>query len=126
MIYVHIGAGAGDLDSGALFRDGFSEFVKQIDDDDKRIYVVEANPSNISKLEETWKDYKNAEIFNFAISSSTKYEKKIKFYYSLDDAPHFQLFSNDINHIKKIYKDFTSLFVTRHEVSYDIPLSCLS
>ena len=51
MIYVHIGAGAGDLDAGALFRDGFSEFVKQIDDDDKRIYVVEANPSNISKLE---------------------------------------------------------------------------
>ena len=31
MIYVHIGAGAGDLDAGALFRDGFSEFVKQID-----------------------------------------------------------------------------------------------
>ena len=80
MIYVHIGAGAGDLDAGALFRDGFSEFVKQIDDDDKRIYVVEANPSNISKLEETWKNYKNVEIFNFAISSSAKYDKKIKFY----------------------------------------------
>ena len=76
MIYVHIGAGAGDLDAGALFRDGFSEFVKQIDDNDKRIYVVEANPSNISKLQETWKNYKNVEIFNFAISSSVNYKKK--------------------------------------------------
>ena len=109
MIYVHIGAGAGDLDSGALFRDGFSEFVKQNDDDDKKIYVVEANPSNISKLEETWKNYKNIEIFNFAISSSTKYEKKIKFYYSLDDAPHYQQFSNDIEHVKKIYKDLDKI-----------------
>ena len=34
MIYIHIGAGAGDLDSGAHFRDGFSEFVKQSDDGD--------------------------------------------------------------------------------------------
>ena len=109
MIYVHIGAGAGDLDAGALFRDGFSEFVKQIDDDDKRIYVVEANPSNISKLEETWKNYKNVEIFNFAISSSAKYEKKIKFYYSLNDAPHYQLFSNDIEHVKKYYKDLNRI-----------------
>ena len=109
MIYVHIGAGAGDLDSGALFRDGFSEFVKQNDDDDKKIYVVEANPSNISKLEETWKNYKNIEIFNFAISSSAKFEKKIKFYYSLDDAPHYQQFSNDIDHVKKIYKDLDKI-----------------
>ena len=62
MIYVHIGAGAGDLDAGAHFRDGFSEFVKQSDDSEKKIYVVEANPSNISKLEETWKNYKNVNL----------------------------------------------------------------
>jgi FkbM family methyltransferase len=105
MIYVHIGAGAGDLDKGANLRDGFSEFVKQSKDNDKRIYVVEANPSNISKLEESWKNYKNVKIFNFAVSSSSYDEKKIKFYYSLDDAPHYQQFSNDIEHIKKYYKD---------------------
>ena len=101
MIYVHIGAGAGDLDKGANLRDGFSEFVKQSKDNDKRIYVVEANPSNISKLIESWKNYKNVKIFNFAVSSSSYDEKKIKFYYSLDDAPHYQQFSNDIEHIKK-------------------------
>ena len=105
MIYVHIGAGAGDLDAGALFRDGFSEFVKKNNDEDKRIYLVEANPSNISKLKISWKDYKNVKIFDFAITSSKQDEKKIKFYYSLDDAPHYQQFSNDIEHVKKNYKD---------------------
>ena len=105
MIYVHIGAGAGDLDAGALFRDGFSEFVKKNNDEDKRIYLVEANPSNISKLKISWKDYKNAKIFDFAITSSKQDEKRIKFYYSLDDAPHYQQFSNDIEHVKKNYKN---------------------
>ena len=62
MIYVHIGAGAGDLDAGAHFRDGFSEFVKENDDQNKKIYLVEANPSNISKLKESWKDYRNVQI----------------------------------------------------------------
>ena len=109
MIYVHIGAGAGDLDAGALFRDGFSEFVKKNNDDDKRIYLVEANPSNISKLKISWKDYKNAKIFDFAITSSKQDEKRIKFYYSLDDAPHYQQFSNDIEHVKKNYKDLKKI-----------------
>ncbi len=109
MIYVHIGAGAGDLDAGALFRDGFSEFVKKNNDEDKRIYLVEANPSNISKLKISWKDYKNAKIFDFAITSSKQDEKRIKFYYSLDDAPHYQQFSNDIEHVKKNYKDLKKI-----------------
>ena len=109
MIYVHIGAGAGDLDAGALFRDGFSEFVKKNKDEDKRIYLVEANPSNISKLKISWKDYKNAKIFDFAITSSKQDEKRIKFYYSLDDAPHYQQFSNDIEHVKKNYKDLKKI-----------------
>jgi hypothetical protein len=30
-IYIQIGAGAGDLDSRANFRDGFSEYVKKLD-----------------------------------------------------------------------------------------------
>ena len=29
MIYVHLGAGAGDKDEGALFRCGFTEFIKK-------------------------------------------------------------------------------------------------
>lgn len=30
MIFVHIGAGVGDLDPSTNFRDGFSEYVKKI------------------------------------------------------------------------------------------------
>lgn len=30
-IYIQIGAGAGDLDSRANFRDGFTEYVKKLD-----------------------------------------------------------------------------------------------
>ena len=109
MIYVHIGAGAGDLDAGAHFRDGFSEFVKKNDDQNKKIYLVEANPSNISKLKESWKDYRNVKIFNFAITSSKQHENRVKFFYSLDDAPHYQQFSNDIEHVKKNYKDLKKI-----------------
>ena len=29
MIFVHLGAGAGDLDEGANFRCGFTEFIKK-------------------------------------------------------------------------------------------------
>ena len=47
MIFIHIGAGVGDLDSSVNFRDGFSEYVKKNKSEEKRIYVVEANPKNI-------------------------------------------------------------------------------
>ena len=58
MIFVHIGAGVGDLDSSANFRDGFSEYVKKIESQEKKIFVVEANPKNIEKLKICWKNYK--------------------------------------------------------------------
>lgn len=105
MIYVHIGAGVGDQDPGANFRDGFTEFVKKSNDLNKEIIVVEANPSNISKLKIAWKDYSNVKIFNFAVSTKKNKNEKIKFYYSLEDVPHYQVFSNDINHILKYYKN---------------------
>ena len=38
MIFVHIGAGAGDLDPKAGFRDGFSEFVKKKKDIKKKYF----------------------------------------------------------------------------------------
>ena len=33
MIFVHLGAGAGDLDQGANFRCGFTEFIKKNSED---------------------------------------------------------------------------------------------
>ena len=103
MNFVHIGAGAGDLDPSSNFRDGFSEYVKNLDCTKKNIFLIEANPKNIEKLKECWKDYKNAKIFNFAITPNNFLEKKINLFYSEEDGPHYQLLSSDRNHIKNYF-----------------------
>ena len=98
MNFLHIGGGAGDLDPSTNFRDGFSEFVKKYRVEKKNIFIVEANPSNISTLKKSWSKYKSVKIFNIAISN--KRTKKIKFFFSEKDAPYYQLFSSNIKHIK--------------------------
>ena len=100
MIFVHIGAGAGDLDSSANFKDGFSEYVKKIKSHEKKIFVVEANPKNIEKLKVCWKNYKYVKIFNFAITPDDYLKDNMVFYYSQDDKPHYQLLSYDKDHVK--------------------------
>ena len=103
MNFIHIGAGAGDKDPSSGFRDGFSEYVKKHKSKNKKIIVVEANQKNIKKLRETWKDYKNTKILNYAITPNNSKKKKIKLFYSVDDAPHYQVCSMDINHVQKHY-----------------------
>ena len=103
MILVHIGAGAGDKDPGFNYRDGFTEFAKKIDNKDKKIYLVEANPNNINKLEETWQDHNNICIINKAIVPNKINEKLIKLYFCEDDAPNFQVMSASIDHVRKHY-----------------------
>jgi len=99
MNFLHIGGGAGDLDPSTGYRDGFSEFVKKYNSKKKNIYIIEANPSNIRVLKKSWQKHKSVRIFNFAISSSKK--EKIKFFFSEKDAPYYQLFSSDIDHVKR-------------------------
>jgi len=99
MNFLHIGGGAGNLDPSTGFRDGFSEFVKKHKSKNKNIFIVEANPSNINTLRKSWKNYKSVKIFNFAITGKKK--NKINFFFSEKDAPFYQLFSSDINHIKR-------------------------
>ena len=67
-IYMQVGAGAGDQDSRADFRDGFTEYVKarEINDDDK-IILVEPNPLNIPALTRCWESYPQAEIHQIGI-----------------------------------------------------------
>ena len=101
MIFLHIGGGAGDLDPTTNYRDGFSEFVKKYKSKNKKIFIVEANPINISTLKKSWKKFNYVKIFNFGITD--KKSSKIKFYYSENDAPHYQLFSTDFNHVKRNY-----------------------
>ena len=79
------------------------EFIKNKKNKKYKIYVVEANPKNIKKLKETWKNYKNTKIFNLAIVPNNFKKKQIKLFYSENDAPHFQLMSSEINHVKRYF-----------------------
>jgi len=101
MNFVHLGAGAGDLDEGANFRCGFTEFIKRNYNKNSNIFIVEANPKNLEKLKICYKNFENINIFNFAISN--KDIDELKFYYSDEDAPHYQVCSSDISHVKKHY-----------------------
>ena len=101
MIFVHLGAGAGDLDERANFRCGFTEFIKKNVKSNNKIFILEANPKNITKLRECYKDFSNANIYNLGISINN--EKRLKFYYTDDDAPHYQVCSTKIEHLKKHY-----------------------
>ena len=100
-LFMHLGAGAGDLDERANFRCGFTEFVKKNYKQNDKVILVEANPINIKKLRETYKNYRNIKILNLGIA--TKKTKKIKFYYTEDDAPHFQATSIIKEHVLKHY-----------------------
>jgi FkbM family methyltransferase len=104
LIFVQIGAGAGDLDPRMGNRDGFTEYVKQLDKNSiGKIILVEPNPINIPKLKECWKNYPQAEIINVGICSGDADERSITFYYADKDAPHFQVFSMNSNHVTKHY-----------------------
>ena len=103
MIFVQLGAGAGDLDPRANYRDGFSEFVKRYNTKKKKIFLVEANPTNIKTLKECWKNYKNVKIFNHALVPDSINSKTLDFFYSEDDSPYYQTFSLKIKHVKKHY-----------------------
>ena len=49
-VFVHLGSGAGDLDSRVNFRCGFTEFIKKNFDTNDKVFCVEANPFNIEKI----------------------------------------------------------------------------
>tara|TARA_B110000116_G_scaffold249599_1_gene243405 strand:- start:88 stop:780 length:693 start_codon:yes stop_codon:yes gene_type:complete len=101
MIFVHLGAGAGDLDSGANFRCGVTEFIKKNSKSSDKIFLLEANPKNIPKLKSCYKKFPNAKIFNLGIT--TKRERKLNFFYTEDDAPHYQVCTTRKSHLKKHY-----------------------
>jgi len=102
--FIQIGAGAGDLDTRANCRDGFTEHVKGLDPATVgRIILVEPNPINIPLLTQCWKDYPQAEIFNIGICLKSSTNDFITFYYTEEDGPHFQVFSMSKEHVRKHY-----------------------
>ena len=106
MNFLHIGGGAGDLDPSTNFRDGFSEFVKKYRVKKKNIFIVEANPSNISTLKKSWAKYKSVRIFNVAISN--KRTKKIKFFLVKKMLLTINFFQVTLNILKYIFQDLLS------------------
>jgi len=103
-IFIQIGAGAGDKDSRANYRDGFTEFVKKLSKDRiKKIILVEPNPVNIPFLRECWKDYKEVFIYELAIIPENINLKNIDFYYSLYDGPNYQVASIVKQHVLNHY-----------------------
>ena len=103
-IYMQIGAGAGDLDERAQFRDGFTEFIKRLPREHIReIILVEPNPLNIPKLKECWKDYPESRIYEIGIVPKTHDCASLLFYYCPLDAPHYQVASIDKSHVQTHY-----------------------
>ncbi len=101
MNYVHLGACVGDWDKTEINRCGFTEFIKKNSKSEDKIFLIEANPKNINKLEESYRDFHNSKILNLGISSSENGE--ITFFYTEDDAPHYMVCSSKINHVIKHY-----------------------
>ena len=107
-IYVQIGAGAGDQDSRAHFRDGFTEFVKKLPSQSiGRIILVEPNPFNIPALKRCWEAYPQAEIYQYGIVPKRFSGAKLNFYYLPLDAPHYQVASVNAHHVLKHYRAAT-------------------
>ena len=101
MIFIHLGAGAGDLDERTNFKCGFTKFIKRNSKSEDQIFVLEANPKNIPHLKKSYKNFSNVKIYNLGISQNN--EKKLIFYYTEDDAPHYQVCTSKIEHLKKHY-----------------------
>lgn len=104
-VYVQVGAGAGDLDYSAGFRDGFTALIKSTNlNPEDRIIVVEANKFNIPTLKECWSDYRQVEIHPVAIASGLiSDETKLNFYYAEDDGPFFQIASLKEDHVRAFF-----------------------
>ena len=103
-IFVQIGAGAGDLDKRADFRDGFSEIVKKIDPVlIEKIILVEPNPLNHPALQKCWGKFPQAQTFQIGITDALSKNKPMTFYYAEEDKPHYQVFSLNLDHVRKHY-----------------------
>lgn len=106
--YVQIGAGAGDADtSHGDWVDGFSSFVKNLVlNTEDRIILVEAHEHNLDVLKQSWVNFQNVSVYQFAICSKDyTTNETIEIFYSLDDGPHFTISSTSKKHVKKFYKE---------------------
>jgi FkbM family methyltransferase len=108
VIFVHLGAGAADLDISSNNICGVTEFIKnKLKENEKHeVFLIEANPINIEKLKESYKNFNNIKIFNIGVTNNNS--KKIEFYFAEDDVPHYQTCSMNFENIK-IHKPFSKI-----------------
>lgn len=117
-IFIQIGAGAGDQDIRSGCRDGFTEYIKSLNSFEiDRILLVEPNPLNLENLRNCWSNYPQAEIYEIGIVPP-HHGDKITFYYAEEDAPNYQVFSMNRQHVEKHYP-FGSI------LSIDVPTETL-
>jgi FkbM family methyltransferase len=103
-VFVQIGSGAGDLDERANYRDGFTEFIKELPRERiKKIILVEPNPINIPLLKKCWENYPNATIYEICIVPQNYNKSNVELFYCPDDGPHYQVASINQEHVKKHY-----------------------
>jgi FkbM family methyltransferase len=106
MIYIQVGAGAGDRDIRSGYKDGFTNYLKSISlDINDRIILIEPNPINIPYLEGCWENHLEAEIYQIGICLEELKNQSITFYYADEDGPHFQVFSMNREHVSLHYPD---------------------
>ena len=98
MSLVQIGAGSANFDSN--IEDGFTNFVRKNNVKNK-IYIVEANDIHLKNLKKYWNKEQNIKIFNLAITPDNVSRKKMTFFYSEEDKPNYQIFSNSKQFVKK-------------------------
>lgn len=80
-IFIQIGAGAGDLDKRANYRDGFTEFIKKMPRENiNQIILVEPNPLNIPLLKECWKEYPKSIIYELGVVPTSYKNDTVDFF----------------------------------------------
>ena len=102
--FIQLGAGAGDQDERSNYQDGFTNFIKRnIQNQNNKILIVEANSLNLDKLKLCWKDFPNSTIYNIAIVDDSFIEKYVTLFYTKEDKPCYQVTSINKGHVKKHY-----------------------
>jgi FkbM family methyltransferase len=106
--YIQIGAGAGDQDSRAGYKDEFTENIKKLKlSREDRVILVEPNPLNIPALTKCWSNIPQAQIHQLGIVPKAKSLQSLALYYTELDAPHFQVASFNPQHVLKHYTELT-------------------
>tara|TARA_A100001011_G_scaffold380455_1_gene447788 strand:+ start:421 stop:1101 length:681 start_codon:yes stop_codon:yes gene_type:complete len=100
MYLIQIGSGSANYDT--YVQDGFTNFVKKENIEDP-IFIIEANPVHLKNLKKYWENKKNVKIFNFAIIPDNIQKEKMTFFYSLNDYPNYQIFSNSKLFVEKYF-----------------------